>query len=309
MNRGFIPILVALVILTIGGAALYSYDRTLEKKAEEIQTFAGSLVATKYGGTGTDTSAWSSLIRMVDGTTTQATLTDADVPDTITVTGINELSMETSTIGYLNVTSTIEALNASTTLGTTTITGGLTLDGNVIGDDFVGLSDTPANFTSKWGYGTMVNADADALEFVDIIETATSATTSSFFIINSEAEATTASDGTYVKLKDIKMTHGGSVVVDVYASTTTTTSPTGGALAIYVDGVVNNVLTADNVSVDGADFEGEATGLVPGSSLQIYAKLNGSGVGIGVKNLRIYGAGTIKTNVRISTSTAQLIQE
>ena len=109
-QKGFISIIAAFVILTIGFVGLYEYGKELKQTAE--QTFGGSLVATRYGGTGTSTNAWSGLLRVATGTWATTTLTDADVPDDITLTNLpNEVSFASSSIDNLTAgTSTFLAI-------------------------------------------------------------------------------------------------------------------------------------------------------------------------------------------------------
>lgn len=120
MKKGFISILASLVILAVGFGAAYQYSKTLKSELDEnivlvsqkVDKLGGSLVATRYGGTGTSTNAWSGLLRLTSGVWATTTLADADVPDNITVTGITSLSLTslTSASSTFNNTTTFTGI-------------------------------------------------------------------------------------------------------------------------------------------------------------------------------------------------------
>lgn len=141
MNKGFISILVAIAILAIGGVALYGYGSRLEDRELAIrqtaktieQNFGGSVVQTKYGGLGQNFGSASGLLRLTNGTTSTTTLTDADVPDDITITGISELTMSTTTVtSTLNVIGQLIASSTAEFAGTTTFAATSTFSANPI---------------------------------------------------------------------------------------------------------------------------------------------------------------------------------
>ena len=117
-QKGFISIIAAFVILVIGSAALYGYGQKTNKEID--QKFAGSVVASKYGGTGQSFGSASGLLRLTDGTfATTSAVTDAEVPDDITITSLpNEVNFATATVNYLSATTTVSQTLSVTGIST-----------------------------------------------------------------------------------------------------------------------------------------------------------------------------------------------
>ena len=135
-QKGSILIIIPFIILAVGLVALNEY-RLNEKMNNIEQTFAGSVVATKYGGTGQSFGSASGLLRLTNGTTSTTTLTDSDIPDDITVTGIAELTLSTST-----VTSTLDAIDATSYFGDLYATSASTTLGWTIFDTHIPILPT-----------------------------------------------------------------------------------------------------------------------------------------------------------------------
>ncbi len=119
-QKGFISIIASLVILVIGfgiAGAAYQYSQKVKGNLEDdivsvsnkVDKLGGSVIYQKNGGTGTSTASWNGLIRIATGTWATTTITDADVPNNITITSITSLTLNT-----LEVTSTSQFTGTST---------------------------------------------------------------------------------------------------------------------------------------------------------------------------------------------------
>ena len=81
-------------------------------------------------------------------------------------TGADGLDGATGTDGLDGATGTEGVTGAQGDIGPTGITGATGASGGTI---FVGLTDTPMNFTGHSGKGVQVNVGEDALEFIDLV--------------------------------------------------------------------------------------------------------------------------------------------
>lgn len=100
MHKGFISIIASIIILAVGFGIIYQYNKNTKKELDEnivlvsqkIDNLGGSVVSNKYGGTGQNSSAWSGLIKTTAGTWATTSLTDSDVPNSITVNSTNTIT-------------------------------------------------------------------------------------------------------------------------------------------------------------------------------------------------------------------------
>lgn len=87
-----------LIFILIGVSLAISLSWAINNfKGQNEQILGGSVTATRYGGLGKDASAWTGLIRFTNGTSSTTTITDSDVPDTITISN-------NATTGYAGFT-------------------------------------------------------------------------------------------------------------------------------------------------------------------------------------------------------------
>jgi hypothetical protein len=241
--KGFISIIASLLILFVGSVALYEYGQSISRELnsnlndvrEDMTKLGGSLVATKYGGTGTSTATWSGLLRLATGTWATTTLTDDDVPDALTITSIS---------GSIS----LDSVDVS---GTSSFTGVSTFGANPIV--------TLATPTSDYELATKYYVDQENEYKIGNV-----------VLASSTQIASTTATTSYVLMKQIGVYKGGSFRV-----TFDLAREGGSVGLAYGQIFLNGVATGTEYSTNTESYMSvskDLYGLTPSTSISIYGK-------------------------------------
>ncbi len=289
-EKGFLSIIAALVILTIGSIFLYEYKQDIDQQAEE--NLGGSYVQVRYGGTGTTTEPIDSNILIANSTGTYAPsqLTAGSNINISTSTGAVTISTQSGnwasstgpSLYYENdimfgtsTTSTAPLYFASSTgsleIGTTTFKNDVTILGSTTLE-----SATPT--TGSYEAATTNYIDE---ELINYVPSATYFSTSTNLGVSADTASSSIS-GNYVKVKQISIYYPGQITVKFDIKVTS-----GDFYGrIYINGVAVGTERTGNsgsYATYSEDFQ-----VNDGDMIQLYVKNSSGGNQTDYRNFRFY---------------------